>query len=55
MKNYKNYFLTSESVTKGHPDKVADLISDNILDEYLRKDKNSRVAVKLCYQMVKLQ
>lgn len=46
MKNYKNYFLTSESVTKGHPDKVADLISDSILDEYLRKDKNSRVAVE---------
>ncbi len=46
MKNYKNFFLTSESVTKGHPDKVADLISDSILDEYLRKDKNSRVAVE---------
>ena len=46
MKNYKNYFLTSESVTKGHPDKVADLISDSILDEYLSKDKNSRVAVE---------
>ena len=46
MKNYKNYFLTSESVTKGHPDKVADLISDSILDEYLKKDKNSRVAVE---------
>ena len=46
VKNYKNYFLTSESVTKGHPDKVADLISDCILDEYLKGDKNSRVAVE---------
>ena len=46
MKNYKNFFLTSDSVTKGHPDKVADLISDSILDEYLRKDKNSRLAVE---------
>lgn len=46
MKNYKNYFLTSESVTKGHPDKLADLISDSILDEYLKGDRNSRVAVE---------
>ena len=46
VKNYKNYFLTSESVTKGHPDKVADLIADSILDEYLKGDKNSRVAVE---------
>lgn len=46
VKNYKNYFLTSESVTKGHPDKVADLIADSILDEYLKEDKNSRVAVE---------
>ena len=46
LNHYKNFFLTSESVTKGHPDKVADLISDSILDEYLRKDKNSRVAVE---------
>lgn len=30
--NYKRYFLTSESVTEGHPDKVLDLISDSILD-----------------------
>ena len=46
MKNYKRYFLTSESVTEGHPDKVADLISDKILDECLKQDKNSRVAVE---------
>ena len=36
---YKRYFLTSESVTEGHPDKVADLISDTILDECLTQDK----------------
>ena len=46
MKNYKRYFLTSESVTEGHPDKVADLISDSILDACLEQDKNSRVAVE---------
>ena len=43
---YKRYFLTSESVTEGHPDKVADLISDTILDECLKQDKESRVAVE---------
>lgn len=43
---YKRYFLTSESVTEGHPDKVADLISDTILDECLTQDENSRVAVE---------
>lgn len=37
-------FLTSESVTEGHPDKLCDLISDKILDAYIEKDKNSRVA-----------
>ena len=36
--------ITSESVTEGHPDKVCDRISDAILDECLRQDKNSRVA-----------
>ena len=36
--------FTSESVTEGHPDKVCDLISDSVLDAYLEKDKNSRVA-----------
>lgn len=36
--------ITSESVTEGHPDKVCDKISDAILDECLRQDKNSRVA-----------
>lgn len=42
----KNYFFTSESVTEGHPDKLADLISDSILDECLKQDENSRVAVE---------
>lgn len=36
--------FTSESVTEGHPDKLCDYISDSILDAYLEKDKNSRVA-----------
>ena len=36
--------FTSESVTEGHPDKVADQISDSILDAYLSQDENSRVA-----------
>lgn len=40
------YYFTSESVTEGHPDKLADLISDSILDECLKQDKNSRVAVE---------
>ena len=39
-----NFIFTSESVTEGHPDKMADQISDSILDEALRADKNSRVA-----------
>jgi len=39
-----NYLFTSESVSEGHPDKVADQISDAILDEYLRQDKNAKVA-----------
>ncbi len=37
-------FFTSESVTEGHPDKICDQISDAILDEYLKQDKNARVA-----------
>lgn len=40
------YLFTSESVSEGHPDKIADQISDAILDEYLRHDANSRVAVE---------
>lgn len=42
----EKYFFTSESVTEGHPDKLCDYISDSILDEYLKQDKNSRVAVE---------
>ena len=42
----KNYLFTSESVTEGHPDKLCDYISDSILDEYLKQDENSRVAVE---------
>ncbi len=38
------YFFTSESVTEGHPDKVADQISDAILDEILKCDPDARVA-----------
>lgn len=39
-----NYQFTSESVSEGHPDKVADQISDGILDAFLEKDPNSKVA-----------
>ncbi|MEN6384012.1 MAG: methionine adenosyltransferase [Phycisphaerales bacterium] len=49
MKN-GNYLFTSESVTMGHPDKVADHISDAILDAHLAQDKESRVA---CETLVK--
>lgn len=38
------YLFTSESVSEGHPDKVADQISDSILDDFLRQDPESRVA-----------
>ena len=40
--------FTSESVTQGHPDKVADIISDAILDAYMAQDKNSYVACETC-------
>ena len=39
-----NYLFTSESVSEGHPDKVADQISDAILDEFLRQDPEAKVA-----------
>lgn len=39
-------FYTSESVSEGHPDKLADFISDSILDEFLRQEPTSRVAVE---------
>ena len=49
-KGTKRYLFTSESVTMGHPDKVADRISDSILDAMLAQDPKSRVA---CETMVK--
>ncbi|WP_138378953.1 methionine adenosyltransferase [Luteithermobacter gelatinilyticus] len=42
----KNYLFTSESVSEGHPDKVADYISDSILDRYLAEAPESRVALE---------
>ena len=44
MKNA--YLFTSESVAEGHPDKIADQISDAVLDDILRQDKRARVAVE---------
>ena len=43
MKN----LITSESVTVGHPDKMCDLISDSILDEFIKQDKDSRCAIEV--------
>ncbi len=40
-------FFTSESVTAGHPDKICDCVADRILDEYLKNDKDSRVACEV--------
>ena len=40
----EKYLFTSESVTEGHPDKVADKISDAVLDSILEQDSNARVA-----------
>jgi S-adenosylmethionine synthetase len=42
----RRYLFTSESVTEGHPDKICDQISDSILDEFLKQDPDSRVAVE---------
>ena len=39
-----SYLFTSESVSEGHPDKIADQISDAILDNFLASDPNSKVA-----------
>jgi S-adenosylmethionine synthetase len=39
-----NYLFTSESVSEGHHDKIADQISDAVLDNLLQQDSNSRVA-----------
>ncbi|MFH1759708.1 MAG: methionine adenosyltransferase [bacterium] len=43
----EKYIFTSESVSEGHPDKVADQISDAVLDAYMDKDKASRVACEV--------
>jgi S-adenosylmethionine synthetase len=40
------YLFTSESVSEGHPDKIADQISDALIDNFLAFDANSKVAVK---------
>src|SRR5574338_332152 len=42
----RKYLFTSESVTEGHPDKICDQVSDAILDEFLKQDPDSRVAVE---------
>ena len=42
----KNYIFTSESITEGHPDKICDRIADSILDEALRQDPASKMAVE---------
>jgi S-adenosylmethionine synthetase len=46
IKMAEKHLVTSESVTEGHPDKICDQISDAILDELLRQDPDSRVAVE---------
>lgn len=46
MSKEKTFLFTSESVSEGHPDKVADQISDALLDAYLSGDPNSRVAIE---------
>ena len=45
--NKRNYVLTSESVTEGHPDKICDQIADTMLDEILKQDKYARVACEV--------
>lgn len=42
----RSFLFTSESVTEGHPDKICDKISDALLDEFLRQDPDSRVAIE---------
>ena len=44
----KDYLFTSESVSEGHPDKVCDIISDSVVDDYLAQEnpENSRVAME---------
>lgn len=47
MANKEKFIFSSESVTEGHPDKVADQISDGILDAILKDDPNGRVACEV--------
>ena len=47
MRKEDTYLFTSESVSEGHPDKVADQISDAILDAFLTEDPKSRVACEI--------
>lgn len=47
----KNFLFTSESVTEGHPDKLADAISDTVLDAVIAKDKYSRVGCEVAVGM----
>ena len=42
------HLFSSESVTKGHPDKICDRISDSVLDAILAQDPNGRVACETC-------
>src|SRR3989344_6177967 len=42
----RQHLFTSESVAEGHPDKLCDQVSDAILDEFLRHDSESRVAIE---------
>ena len=44
MRRTGRYLFTSESVTEGHPDKIADQVSDAVLDVVLESDPNGRVA-----------
>ena len=54
QKNAKNYIFTSESVNIGHPDKTCDYIADAFLDEALKGDKNSMMAVECAIKDDKL-
>lgn len=47
LRNKRSFYVTSESVTEGHPDKVCDQIADGILDAYLEKDSGARVALEV--------
>ena len=44
----RNFIFTSESVSEGHPDKMADQVSDAILDAILAEDRHARVACGRC-------